>query len=730
LLGLGTFVFLRRAGCRAEGAWIGAVTAVLSGPVAGALLLGGRAQLYSLAWIPWAFAAVEHGVTAGRRGAFLGGAWVVALALLGGHPFMALQTAVAACGYGWVLAVRGQGRRSHGETAPEKTPRSIAVVFAGSALMIGIGALIAAPQLVAWHDFSQAAAKATELPPELAHLAELPPRQLLTFLFPGFFGDEVSGLYWGHFLQSFLNLYVGWLPWIVLPAALLRKQRAPAIALAIVGSGALLLACGRHVASLDAVWRAIPGTGHLHFPARWLSITSFALSALAGMGVDRLLGADEPVSRRRAVLASHLSLALLAIVTIGCSLAMRPAGDAPSAWWTAIFDGAELDPLRSSASQGIPLEHLGASAFAASRDSVLVGVAILVAFVVGLTLARRLGPRGGAALLTLLVLADLGGWSRRFVLHQDPQALRFRLEQVERLRGDGELQRYASLLSSFAVPAPDGVARHYGGLDTYGQSHMHRGLVQGLDALQFGAFGLDTMNRLAIHGGIFTQFFPSDRRILDLLNVRWVIAPPAATLPVEPGAWNLPADARGYDELELAEKNEEWALYRNPHALPRFFLVRSLRFEPDEERMWEALAAPSFDPRGEVVMLRSDAAATSSLDLGSQGSIVSAAFDKAADDDGSIRIQARTSADALLVISEAWAAGWQGTVDGRTAPVVRVDGALIGVPIASGSHRVELRYAPRSMRVAMWVSLAATLALLAAQVAVGRRRPSAAAVSA
>ena len=64
--------------------------------------------------------------------------------------------------------------------------------------------------------------------------------------------------------------------------------------------------------------------------------------------------------------------------------------------------------------------------------------------------------------------------------------------------------------------------------------------------------------------------------------------------------------------------------------------------------------------------------------------------------------------------------GWQATVDGRDVPITRVNFLLRGVPLAAGTHRVELRYAPASWRVG-WLTTLVALLVLAGLAVVGVR---------
>jgi len=85
-------------------------------------------------------------------------------------------------------------------------------------------------------------------------------------------------------------------------------------------------------------------------------------------------------------------------------------------------------------------------------------------------------------------------------------------------------------------------------------------------------------------------------------------------------------------------------------------------------------------------------------------------------------IDVKTEVAAMLVIAECWHAGWTAEVNGRPAPVARVNYLQQGVWLEPGRHTVELSFFPPSMKVGLAVSAAAWVVLLGAVVVVRRRR--------
>lgn len=80
---------------------------------------------------------------------------------------------------------------------------------------------------------------------------------------------------------------------------------------------------------------------------------------------------------------------------------------------------------------------------------------------------------------------------------------------------------------------------------------------------------------------------------------------------------------------------------------------------------------------------------------------------------------------SLLVLREMWDAGWQATVGGAPAPVLRVNGLLRGVRVPAGQSTVTLVYRPRLPLALLALAAAALSLYVAVLLWVRRRRASA-----
>ena len=90
-----------------------------------------------------------------------------------------------------------------------------------------------------------------------------------------------------------------------------------------------------------------------------------------------------------------------------------------------------------------------------------------------------------------------------------------------------------------------------------------------------------------------------------------------------------------------------------------------------------------------------------------------------------LRFEVKAPADGVVGVAEAWAPGWQATIDGAPAPLFPLDHLFRGVFMPAGRHTVEMVYAPTGVRPALAVWGLCWIVVL---VAAGFRRRGAIAV--
>jgi hypothetical protein len=141
-------------------------------------------------------------------------------------------------------------------------------------------------------------------------------------------------------------------------------------------------------------------------------------------------------------------------------------------------------------------------------------------------------------------------------------------------------------------------------------------------------------------------------------------------------------------------------LERAPHA----YLAERVLVAPDTASALEGLAEPSFRPGRDAIL-----AVSNGPPFGTELSGKTLAVSSSPD---AIRAEVTLPAEGLWVVCDTWFPGWEATVDGSFAEILRVNGIHRGVRVPAGSHRVEMHYRPPSFRWGLVVSAVATISLL------------------
>jgi hypothetical protein len=522
-------------------------------------------------------------------------------------------------------------------------------------------------------------------------------------------GKEAIGLflpdYWGRPTQTPIRvflleraLYIGALPLMLVFAALVLRPRQDKVAVAAFGL--LWFAVVLSVPPFLQVVSRLPvfSSGH---NTRLIALSMFCFALLAGWGLDDVTDAwRASARRRRAVLGIAATLLVIPLAVV---VAAQRTG------LGALREGIEVAWLFADPPGGFR-NVIGEDVIRMSSLVIWLTVAGAAVALLGLRLHRRLGPVPFVVLALLLVCADLfrAGMGFNPAIDQDvaqvPKtgAIRF----LERLGP----ARFAATeeIAQNVVPFEFGVheARGYDFpiLERYDRL-WRREIAPPGDSALVPLLNVSLQLR---------DVTPRALRALRLLGVSHILrakfvrrdAPPFEPLVPYP-----PLDVPG---LTLVYDGPDARVYRVEGALPRAFVAGGQQVVAEPEAQLDAVTRPSFDGRSVAVT-------EERVDGVADGPAAGGTARITTYEDERVVVTARARRPGILVLGDTYFPGWKATVDGREAPIERVDYVFRGVKLGAGAHTVEFRYEPLSWR-AGWITSLLSLLALAAAVIVGRRR--------
>jgi hypothetical protein len=652
LAGYFTYLFLRRFAVSWTGAVTGALAYQLSGILISLVQPGHPGKLFVSALLPLTFLALVVALRERRVWGYPLLAVAVGLCLLSPHVQATYYLLIAAALFALYL--------TFGEASTQpRQPRLIRLAVSFVAVIVGFG--IAAPQILPFLEYIPHSPRAAGYSVGYAGSASygIPWDHVPEFFLGGFTGAPDA--YWGSNPLKHHSEYLG-LPVIALAILGFGDSRRRLVWwIAGIGLLFLLISLGGATPFYHLWWAVMPMVKKTRAPGMVFFVVAFCVATFAAFGVTRLEreGTARVRTARTWLIAAGV-IALLGAVGVFGKLAV---GLAPA------------ERISEAAAHG-----------AAIRISAIIGALMFgaIALLVWARLQRRIPALALALGLPLLVGVDLWRDGRHFWTYSAPpkQGL-YRSDDVI-----ARLQQAPKPLRVFNLP------------NVYPQNVlMAHGIPQ---VLGYQGNELRYYDELLGGRNEWRYLFTSPR-LWDLLAVRYVLIGDTASIPGYHrvlGPVTTAAGTRAY-------------LYE-ADTVPPYARVAPAAVKVDPGAIPPTLADPRMPGYDRVVLFPSDAPVNPRPIQGWPTPSPSRATVTAwRAGQMTIALDPPPPDSSYVLVSENWYVDWQAAVDGRAAPVLRGDHALITIPVPAGAKTLELTYHSKSFAKGKLLALLSVLIVLA-----------------
>jgi hypothetical protein len=435
-----------------------------------------------------------------------------------------------------------------------------------------------------------------------------------------------------------------------------------------LGGGTLLLillSMGSNAAFINRpLFDFLPLLNNFRTPNSALSVATFLMVALGLIGLHRWGGryaTDKLAAGRQLRMAGYTTGALALLVVILGSL--------------IDYSGVQDAAMVARFTQGQGDTNQLVAALMDTRAAVYFDDAMRSLLFVGLTygalfLAWRgtLSLRWAAIGLGLLALTDFTGINRRYLTHDDFRPRRVVTNPIQPTAADQQIMQ---------DPDPNfRVLNLTRALDKDAMTSYFHKSIGGYSAVKLRRY------QDLLDGYLVAR----DPDVLNMLNTKYFIVP--------------------------GEGGEVQAR-RNPNAYGNAWLVSNVEMVADDDAEFAALGEVE-NLRETAIVSEDFAPALAALDPSGQGSIALTSYSP-----NELTYRFRSPSAQLAVFSEIWYGpdlGWEATIDGEPAELIRANYALRALPVPAGEHIITMRFSPTSFSLGRTISFICSVLIVLAVV--------------
>jgi hypothetical protein len=527
-----------------------------------------------------------------------------------------------------------------------------------------------------------------------------PPEESINFIAPGYSGwasGDPEGPYWGRKGRSadwekshqgsmnfsLNNTYIGFIPIAFALFAVFASRRSPhrpeILFWGIAALAALLLAFGKYF-PLYSWFYQLPIVNNIRAPDKFNQVFQVAIGLLTAYGVDLLIFRRTEVGNKKDRPPELVPRGYFMVLAVVSGLLLL---------WALGLSSGDSERIRDFMARGWP--EGAASTMVMNQMKSLWHAVVMAAISLAVFALYKFKTPGGIAVKGTWLAVGLSG-----VLAVD--AVLLSSHYVKRMP--------SSYIQSNALTQylKDHLGYERVALLTQ-QDIYNVWLTYLLPYNQIPSFNFSQMPRMASDYKTFLSVMAQDPfRMWRFAGVKYLLGPTSFERKLPPGqvrkVFTYSLAMTSDNELQVIPYPKgDHAVYELMNSAPRYSLIAPMPRQTDEQAL--ARMADSRQPL-----------------MGAKGAV--GAVEVLAYRPGKVALKTRSGETSLLRVAERWDADWAATVDGKPAPVERVDFLCQGVEVPSGEHTVVLNYTPALGSV--YMQGLGYLALVAGVVAVLKRR--------
>lgn len=680
LSGVATYYFSRDLGLNRYASAVGALAYMFCGSLVSMTNPGHDGKLICSSFLPVAFLFFNKALNSGKLYYFVFAGAAIGFPFMVGHVQMAYYMVLSLFLF-LVFRLVGMWRDTQ-----ERPRMGRAAIYSILAVLFML--CLISVQFLPVYEYMPSAARGSERGYRWATSWSLPTSELVDLITPHFSGLE--GRYWGTNYFKLDSQYLGVLPLLLAPLALLGKRPRNVkffTGLLLLG---VIMALGGHTPLYRLAYYVIPGVKKFRGPSMIFFIASFSAAMLSGFGAARLMQ-DLREEQKKRVFAYLLFVLGAVFLFLIISAASRQS--------IIDFISSRVRPYIASnyspslASQKIAnlrsnyRYFLGGLSWALFLFAANAGLIYLI-------VAKKVRRESWAVLACLLLVVDLWIADHYFIRSAPRPKEYFAADEVVRF-----------------LKTRDGIFRVF----PFRYEHTNDNLLMHHRIQSVGGYHGNQLQSYQdfIGAGRSVMFSPknlNNQNFLDILNVRYIVS---VVLPEDVSRF----DARTREAIRSIREffdrenfrevfvGRTYTVYENVSALERAVLVPGCEIMPKGEIL-SRMKDDSFDPK-DLVILEEDPGLPLPGGKGPVGNVEIVEY-------GENRIVMKTDSpeNCILFVSENFYNQWRARVDGKEAKIYTADYTMRGIPVPAGSHTVQMEYDSSAMKMGVLLSILSFLLLV------------------